>query len=532
MTLPSLQRTRSAPTLTSPQVIIRKKSLFNLRQEPITPQLERKHKFRKRSNTRTADEQLLTELRQHTRDILSHQELKSKEKAIIEQILEIANTPDNLLILLRQFIKDPALRELLAPQSAFKKLQGIPEILILPSPDVKGFDLEECKRMFVLDEKYDEKYPLNISVNGFKIDFVSNDPEAALRHFLTYVNNAGWIFQNDEKEKYIIDILNERTTRVTKLLQAACIHAPGDAIALFRLPLFQLKFTRLDNFPIECFIHSDQRFCVIHRFQYRIDEKTELLLTATNTYDHGEWTSALYITNIKGEPLKVIDDLQKLRMQQQEPASVDHLFAKHPTDLPLLLQVTDELKTFTYIPECLLEVRSVEELYVVKETFVHNRALHKALSNTVSKEQVRALSTYRKTIHHTGAQEKGPAVAAMEYLLSDHLFMPLEKHLLTPLKKEYTIKQTSPHEHAVVYRLHAEHFTMIVNKRLTFFRNEQEAWSCTCHGAVTYLHGRLHAYIVLTDISPFKHHHEKQHLEAYFKNYEKACIPPFFKKSA
>lgn len=528
MTAPVLERTLSDPTILKPPVMSRKKSLFNLRKEPSTPQLERKHTFRKRSNTRPSDDLLLIELRHQIRGILGHGQLKSKEKALIEQILEVTNTPDNLLILLRQFIKDPALRELLAPKTAFKKLQGIPEILILPSPDIKGFPLYECARLF----EFDDALPLQISVNGTPIEFVSGQPELALHHFLSYVKNAGWEIHDEDKERLVSDILQEKSTRLTKLLQATCIHAPGDAYTLFLLSLVKLDFSRGRSFPIECFIHSDQRFCVIHRIQYKIEGKTELLLSATNTYDHGEWTSALYLTNIKGEPLKAIDELKKLRGNQQEPAGVDHLFTRHDPTIRFLSLTLKRLESIIDFQETILKLSSLEELYVVNETCVRNRAMHQSIQNEVSKEHVRALSTYTEAVHHIADHEKGMMAALRTHLFSDRMYLPLERHLLEPLKKEYTIEEPSDYKHVWVYRLHEDHLTLLVIKRLSFLRKGEVAWSCNRFGAVTYWRGRTHAHILLTDISPFEHHHEKKHLEAYFKNYEKACLPAFYKKSS
>jgi hypothetical protein len=528
MTLPIVQRTLSDPEIERPRGMNRKKSLFNLRKEPLTPQVERKHVFRKRSNTRAADEQLLIELSHQTRLILHHHKLQTKEKELIEQILKVANTPDNLLILLRQLIKDPALRELLAPDESFKKLQGLPEILILPAPDVKGFSIAECSRLFV----FDQGNPLNVSINGKKVDFVFCDAEFALLHFLQEAENAGWAFQEDEKEHSVIEILNNRKTRFTKLLQAACMHAPGDAIALLRTPLSKLAFTRINSFPIECFIHSDQRFCVIHRIQYRIEQHTELLLSASITYDHGDWTSALYLTNIKGEPLKEIDELKKMREQQQEPASVEHLFAKHAPDLPDLDQAKKRLQSILHCPSLIQEVQSLEELYVVNQTFVHNRPVHQHIALEVSKEHVRALSTFKQRLHHIGVHEKGPVAAAMEYLQSERMFTPLQERLIQPLEHIYSTELTPFTERILTYRIEDDHFTLVISDHLSFYRKGKIAWSCNRHGAITFLHGQMQAYILLTDISPFKHHYEKQHLEPYLKKYEKACIPAFYKKSS
>lgn len=528
MTSPIVQRTLSDPEIERPRGMNRKKSLFNLRKDPLTPQVERKHVFRKRSNTRASDEQLLFDLRHQTRLILHHHKLQSKEKELIEQILKVANTPDNLLILLRQLIKDPALRELLAPDEAFKKLQGIPEILVLPAPDVKGFPIDECSRLF----EFDPVAPLNISINSKKVDFVSCEPELALLQFLKETENAGWVFHDGEQEQSVIEILHKRKTRFTKLLQAACIHAPGDAITLLRTPLSKLTFTRINSFPIECFIHSDQRFCVIHRIPYRIEQQTELLLSASITYDHGEWTSALYLTNIKGEPLKEIDELKKMREQQQEPAAVDHLFTKHPAALPDLDQIKKRLESLLHCPALIQEVLSLEELYVVNQTFVHNRPVHQNIAHEVSKEQVRALSTFKHRLHHIGAHEKGPVAAAMEYLQSDRMFTPLQEHLINPLEHIYTTKLTPFTERILTYRIEDDHFTLVISDHLSFYRKGKIAWSCNRHGAITFLHGQMQSSILLTDISPFKHHYEKQHLEPYLKKYEKACIPAFYKKSS
>lgn len=528
MTSPIVQRTLSDPEIERPRALDRKKSLFNLRKNPLTPQVERKHVFRKRSNTRPADHLLLEEFRQQTQSLLDHQDLKSKEKELVERILRLANTPDNLLILLRQLIKDPALRELLASEDAFKKLQGFHEILILPPPDVKGFPIEECSRLF----EFDECAPLNISINGKKVQFAFCDAEMALLQFLHEAENAGWSFHENEKEKSVAEILNNRQTRFTKLLQAACIHAPGDAITLLRRPMIKMLFTRSNPFPIECFIHTDQRFCVIHRIHYKIEEKTELLLSASITYDHGDWTSSLYLTNIKGESLKEIDELKKMHDHQREPASIEYLFTKHLSPLPDLSQIKTRLETILHCPPLIQDVRSLEELYVLNQTFVHNRPVHQSISQEISKEQARALSTFKTQLHHTRVHEQGPAAAALEYLQSASMFNPLHEHLIKPLENEYEVEVQPFSEQVITYKTTDDHFTLIRSDRLSFYRKGKIRWSCSRHGAVTFLHGRMHAYILLTDISPFKHHYEKQHLEPYLKNYEKACIPSFYKKSS
>lgn len=523
---PPIQRTFSDPQMERPHDLIRKKSLFNLR-NTSTPQIEKKHTFRKRSNTRTSDDQLLEDFRQQTRALLDHEKLKSKEKALINQILEIATTPDNLLILLRQFIQDPALRDLFAPESAFKKLQGIPEILVLPVPDVKGFKISECSRMFTSNPFS----PPSFLINGKQVHFTSDDSHLAVKHFLFQANSAGWEFQEDEIQKSVEDILNDRATRCTKLLQAASMHAPGDAILLLRERTNGLEVSHELPMPIEFFIHSNHRFCVIYRVRYRIEE-TALLISTATTYNNGEWTSALYLTNIKGESLKAIDELKKMRLQQQSPASVDYLFAKHPPFPPCLETIKAKLAEDPVCPPYLLEVHSLEVLHVLNETLNQNRLAHQIVCRILSKEHVRALSTFKKKVHLLNPREAGPLVSAKNYLESDQMFAPLVEHLLTPLEKEYTLEVKPYAENLKIYETDEGHFTLTLEDKLFFSREGKYAWSCNRYGVVTYWRGHLQAAILLTNISPFEHHHEKKHLEAYFKNYEKACIPAFYKKSS